>query len=64
MKKSNAGKHLTKDSHELQKWIKNPDDKAAKRVPDVIKNSVIDFLSLINETSPSALKGKAATQAR
>lgn len=56
-------KRVLKDSHELQKWITNPDDKAAKRVPDVIKNSVIDFLSLINETSTSALKGKAATQA-
>ena len=56
-------KRVLKDSHELQKWVTNPDDKAAKRVPDVIKNSVIDFLSLINETSTSALKGKAATQA-
>ena len=52
------------DVDELSNWILKPDNKdIVKHVPDVLKNSVIPFLSSINFMSKRALKGGAATKA-
>ena len=53
---------LRGDVDELTNWIISPDNKdIAKRVPDVLKNSVIPFLSSINFMSKRSLKGGDAT---
>ena len=53
---------LRGDVEELSNWILSPDNKdIAKHVPDVLKNSVIPFLSSINFMSKRALKGGDAT---
>ena len=53
---------LRGDVDELTNWIISPDNKdIAKHVPDVLKNSVIPFLSSINFMSKRSLKGGDAT---
>lgn len=55
---------LRGDVDELSNWILNPNNKdVAKHVPDVLKNTVVPFLSSINFMSKRALKGGAATKA-
>lgn len=55
---------LRGDVDELSNWILHPNNKdIVKHVPDVLKNSVIPFLSSINFMSKRALKGGAATKA-
>lgn len=55
---------LRGDVDELFNWILHPNNKdTVKHVPDVLKNSVIPFLSSINFMSKRALKGGAATKA-
>jgi hypothetical protein len=55
---------IRKDVDDLGKWILHPDNKSTvKHVPDVLKNSVIPFLSSINFMSKRALNGGAATKA-
>ena len=55
---------LRGDVDELSNWILKPDNKnIVKHVPDVLKNSVIPFLSSINFMSKRSLKGGAATKA-
>ena len=55
---------LRADVDELSNWILKPDNKEiVKRVPDVIKKSVIPFLSSIDFMSKRSLKGGAATKA-
>lgn len=55
---------LRTDVDELSTWILKPDNKdIVKHVPDVLKNSVIPFLSSINFMSKRSLKGGAATKA-
>ena len=55
---------LRGDVDELSNWILHPNNKdTAKHVPDVLKNSVIPFLSSINFMSKRALNGGAATKA-
>ena len=50
------------DVDELSKWIIHPDNKdALKRVPDFIKNSVIQILTSVDFTSKRQLKGGEAT---
>ena len=53
---------LRGDVDELTTWIISPDNKdIVKHVPDVLKNSVIPFLSSINFMSKRSLKGGDAT---
>ena len=55
---------LRGDVDELSNWILHPNNKdTVKHVPDVLKNSVIPFLSSINFMSKRSLKGGAATKA-
>ena len=55
---------LRGDVDELSNWILHPNNKdTVKHVPDVLKNSVIPFLSSINFMSKRALNGGAATKA-
>ena len=55
---------LRKDVDDLTGWITSPNNKdIVKRIPDVLKNSVIPFISSINFMSKRALKGGAATKA-
>ena len=55
---------LRGDVDELSNWILHPNNKdIVKHVPDVLKNSVIPFLSSINFMSKRALTGGAATKA-
>ena len=55
---------LRGDVDDLSNWILHPNNKdTMKHVPDVLKNSVIPFLSSINFMSKRALKGGAATKA-
>ena len=55
---------LRGDVDELSNWILHPNNKdIVKHVPDVLKNTVIPFLSSINFMSKRALKGGAATKA-
>ena len=55
---------LRGDVDELSNWILHPNNKEiVKHVPDVLKNSVIPFLSSINFMSKRSLKGGAATKA-
>ena len=53
---------LRGDVDELTNWIRHPDNKnTMKHVPDVLKNTVIPFLSSINFMSKRSLKGGDAT---
>ena len=53
---------LRGDVDELSNWILHPNNKnILKHVPDVLKNSVIHFLSSINFMSKRSLKGGEAT---
>ena len=55
---------LRGDVDELTNWIIGPNNKdIVKHVPDVLKNSVIPFLSSINFMSKRSLKGGNATKA-
>ncbi len=55
---------LRGDVDGLSNWILHPNNKdIVKHVPDVLKNSVISFLSSINFMSKRALKGGNATKA-
>lgn len=55
-------KRIAKDVGDLYEWITKPDDKAAKRVPDVLKRAVGDFLYQIDATSKRSLNGGAPTK--
>lgn len=55
---------LRADVSELSEWILHPDNKdTVKHIPDVLKNSVVPFLTSIDFTSKRALKGGEATKA-
>lgn len=55
---------LRGDVDDLSNWILHPNNKdTVKHVPDVLKNTVIPFLSSINFMSKRALNGGAATKA-
>ena len=55
---------IQKDVGDLTSWITKPNNKdITKHVPDVIKNSVIPFLSSIDFTSKQQLRGGEATKA-
>lgn len=55
---------LRKDVDDLTGWVTSPSNKdIVKRIPDVLKNSVIPFLSSINFMSKRSLNGGAATKA-
>ena len=52
------------DVTELTNWVLKPNNKdIVKHIPDVLKNSVIPFLSSIDFTSKQQLRGKEATKA-
>ena len=55
---------LSKDVNDLTSWVLHPNNKdVVKHIPDVLKNSVIPFLSSIDFTSKQQLRGGAATRA-
>ena len=55
---------LQKDVNDLTSWVLHPNNKdVVKHIPDVLKNSVIPFLSSIDFTSKQQLRGKGATKA-
>ena len=55
---------LQKDVNDLTSWVLHPNNKdVVKHIPDVLKNSVIPFLSSIDFTSKRQLRGGAATKA-
>ena len=55
---------IQKDVSDLTSWIQKPNNKdITKHVPDVIKNSVIPFLTSIDFTSKQQLRGGDATKA-
>ena len=55
---------LTKDVNDLTNWVLHPSNKdVVKHIPDVLKNSVIPFLSSIDFTSKRQLRGGDATKA-
>ena len=55
---------LTKDVNDLTDWVLHPNNKdVVKHIPDVLKNSVIPFLSSIDFTSKQQLRGGDATKA-
>ena len=55
---------IQKDVDDLSQWILKPNNKdIVKHVPDVIKNSVIPFITSIDFTSKQQLKGGEATKA-
>lgn len=57
-------KRIADDVADITKWITNPSNKSSlDRVPDAIKNPVIDFLNALDFTSKRALKGGASTKA-
>lgn len=57
-------KRIADDVADITNWITNPSNKSSlDRVPDAIKNPVIDFLNALDFTSKRALKGGAATKA-
>ena len=52
------------DVSDISSWITNPNNKTSvNRVPDILKNSVIPFLTSIDLTSKRQLRGGAATRA-
>ena len=55
---------LSKDVKAMTDWVLHPNNKdVVKHIPDVLKNSVIPFLSSIDFTSKQQLHGGAATKA-
>ena len=55
---------LSKDVNALTDWVLHPNNKdVVKHIPDVLKTSVIPFLSSIDFTSKQQLRGGAATKA-
>ena len=55
---------IQKDVGDLTSWITKPNNKdITKHVPDVVKNSVIPFLTSIDFTSKQQLRGGEATRA-
>ena len=55
---------LKKDVDDLTSWVLHPNNKdVVKHVPDVLKSSVIPFLSSIDFTSKQQLRGGDATKA-
>ena len=55
---------IAKDVKSLSDWVIHPDNKnVVNHVPDVLKNSVIPFLTSIDFTSKRQLKGGSATKA-
>ena len=55
---------LQKDVNDLTNWVLHPNNKdVVKHIPDVLKNSVIPFLSSIDFTSQKQLRGHGATKA-
>ena len=53
---------LQKDVTDLTNWVLHPNNKdVVKHIPDVLKNSVIPFLSSIDFTSKQSLRGGNAT---
>ena len=55
---------LQKDVNDLTNWVLHPNNKdVVKHIPDVLKNSVIPFLSSIDFTSKQSLRGGDATKA-
>ena len=55
---------LQKDVNDLTNWVLHPNNKdVVKHIPDVLKNSVIPFLSSIDFTSKQQLRGGDATKA-
>lgn len=55
---------IQKDVSEISGWATNPDGKnAVKHIPEVIRSSVIPFLTSIDFSSKSLLSGKSPTQA-
>ena len=55
---------LQKDVNDLTNWVLHPNNKdVVKHIPDVLKNSVIPFLSSIDFTSTRSLRGGNATKA-
>lgn len=55
---------LTKDVNDLTDWVLRPNNKdVVKHIPDVLKKSVIPFLSGIDFTSKQQLRGGDATKA-
>lgn len=55
---------ISKDVTDLSNWILSPSNKTdMKHVPDVLKNTVIEFINSINFTSKRQLNGGEATQA-
>ena len=55
---------LTKDVNDLTNWVLHPNNKdVVKHIPDVLKNSVIPFLSSIDLTSKRQLRGGDETKA-
>ena len=55
---------LSKDVNDLTDWVLHPNNKdVVKHIPDVLKTSVIPFLSSIDFTSKRQLRGGDATKA-
>ena len=55
---------IAKDVKAMSDWVLNPNNKdVVKHVPDVLKNSVIPFITSIDFTSKQQLRGGAATKA-
>ncbi|MDY4508147.1 MAG: SNF2-related protein [Candidatus Faecousia sp.] len=55
---------ISKDVTDLTSWILSPSNKTdMKHVPDVLKNTVIEFINSIDFTSKRQLNGGEATQA-
>lgn len=55
---------ISKDVTDLSNWIISPSNKTdMKHVPDVLKNTVIEFINSIDFTSKRQLNGGEATQA-
>ena len=55
---------LTKDVNDLTNWVLHPNNKdVVKHIPDVLKSSVIPFLSSIDFTSKRQLRGGDVTKA-
>lgn len=55
---------ISKDVTDLSNWILSPSNKTdMKHVPDVLKNTVIEFINSIDFTSKRRLNGGEATQA-
>ena len=55
---------LKKDVNDLTNWVLHPNNKdVVKHIPDVLKSSVIPFLSSIDFTSKQQLRGGDATKA-